>query len=133
MAEVLVKIMAEIISILSIATREMQRSRASELSSHQIFYYPLSAHIQSETYILKLFGNTDIENALKRLDSLTREEVQIAIAQVLKVMSELRDGTHPPRSGNNSTPNIRTLRCRGSQRDRTTDREHRKRNKGRGG
>ena len=90
------KIMAETISILSIATREMQRSRASELSSHETFYYPLSAHIQSETYILKLFGNTDVENALKRLDSLTREEVQIAIAQVLKAMSELRDGGHPP-------------------------------------
>ena len=89
------KIMAEIISILSIATREMQRSRASELSSHEIFHYSLSAHIQSETYILKLFGNTDIENALKRLDVLTREEVQIAIAQLLKSMSELRDGARP--------------------------------------
>ena len=45
---------------------------------------------------MKLFGNTDIEDALKRLDVLTREEVQIAIAQVLKAMSELRDGAHPP-------------------------------------
>ena len=83
--------------------------------------------------MLKLFGNTDIENALKRLDVLTREEVQIAIAQVLKAMSELRDGTHSPLPGNNFTLNIRTLRCREGQRDRRTDRECRKRNKGRRG
>ena len=39
----------------------------------------------SEKYLRKLFGNrTDIEDALKRLDSLTQEEAQMAAAQVLK-------------------------------------------------
>jgi len=39
----------------------------------------------SEKYLKKLFGNrTDIEDALKRLDSLTQEEAQMAAAQVLK-------------------------------------------------
>ena len=39
----------------------------------------------SEKYLKKLFGNgTDIEDALKRLDSLTQEESQMAAAQVLK-------------------------------------------------
>jgi hypothetical protein len=39
----------------------------------------------SEKYLKKLFGNrTDIEDALKRLDSLTQDEAQMAAAQVLK-------------------------------------------------
>jgi hypothetical protein len=36
---------------------------------------------------------TDIEDALKRLDSLIQEEVQMAIAQNLKVATEVKDGT----------------------------------------
>ena len=42
----------------------------------------------SESYLKKLIGNTndrtDIEDALKRLDRLTEEEVQMAAAQVSK-------------------------------------------------
>ena len=38
-----------------------------------------------EKYLEKLFGNrTDIEDSLKRLDSLTQEEAQMSAAQVLK-------------------------------------------------
>ena len=39
----------------------------------------------SEKYVMKLFGKrTDIEDGLKRLDSLTQEEAQMAAAQVMK-------------------------------------------------
>ena len=38
-----------------------------------------------EKYLKKLLGKTDIEDALKRLDKLTQEEVRIATAQVLKI------------------------------------------------
>ena len=38
-----------------------------------------------EKYLKKLAGRTDIEDALKRLDQLTQEEVRMAIAQVLKL------------------------------------------------
>lgn len=34
----------------------------------------------------------DIEDALRRLDNLTREEVQMATTQVLKAINELKDG-----------------------------------------
>ena len=57
----------------------------------------------------KLIGRTEIEDALKRLDKLTHEEVRMAAAQVLKVMhtvdagvravddklAEVMDGTQP--------------------------------------
>ena len=47
----------------------------------------------SEKYLKKLFGNrVDIEDALKRLDSLTQEEAQMAAAQVLRATHTV-DGT----------------------------------------
>ncbi|KAH8987319.1 hypothetical protein EDB92DRAFT_1145230 [Lactarius akahatsu] len=73
LVEILVKIVAEVLSILSTATKEMQQSR-------------------TKSYFRKLVGRTDIEDALKRLDSLTQEEVRMAIAQVLKAINELKDG-----------------------------------------
>ncbi|KAI9448938.1 hypothetical protein BJY52DRAFT_1193023 [Lactarius psammicola] len=72
MAEVLVKIVIELLSILSIATKEVKRRRA-------------------KVFARKLLGRTDIEDAIKRLDSLIQEEVQMAIAQILKVTTEVND------------------------------------------
>ena len=40
-------------------------------------------------------GRADIEDALKRLDNLIREEHRAATAEVLLVTSELRDGVQP--------------------------------------
>ena len=45
----------------------------------------------SERYLKKLVGRTDIEDALKRLDKLTQEEVRMASAQVLKVTHTVDD------------------------------------------
>jgi hypothetical protein len=46
----------------------------------------------SEKYLKNLFSNrTDIEDALKRLDSLTQEEAQMAAAQVLKATHAVDD------------------------------------------
>ncbi|KAH8993415.1 hypothetical protein EDB92DRAFT_1980540 [Lactarius akahatsu] len=76
MVEVLVKIVIELLSILSIATKEVKRRRA-------------------KIYFRKLLGRTDIEDALKKLDSLIQEEFQMATAQILKVTTEAKDGTRP--------------------------------------
>ena len=40
---------------------------------------------RSEKYAKKLFGRTEVEDALKRLDKLTQEEARMAAAQNLKV------------------------------------------------
>jgi hypothetical protein len=40
--------------------------------------------MSSEKYVKKLFGRTDLEDALKRLDKLTHDEARTAIAQNLK-------------------------------------------------
>ena len=45
-----------------------------------------------EKYLKKLIGKTDIEDALKRLDKLTNEEVRMVTAQVLRAT---HDGAQP--------------------------------------
>ncbi|KAH9056406.1 hypothetical protein EDB87DRAFT_1579373 [Lactarius vividus] len=62
MAEVFVKVVTEVLSILSIATKEVKRKRA-------------------KIYFRKFLGRTDIEEAFRRLDSLIQEEVRMALAQ----------------------------------------------------
>ncbi|KAH9177931.1 hypothetical protein EDB89DRAFT_2239681, partial [Lactarius sanguifluus] len=54
MAEVFVKIVAEVLSILAIATKEVRRKRA-------------------KIYFRRLLGRTDVEDALRRLDGLIQE------------------------------------------------------------
>ncbi|KAH9011194.1 hypothetical protein EDB84DRAFT_1052862 [Lactarius hengduanensis] len=99
MAEILVKIMAEVISILSIATKEMQQSR-------------------SKIYINKLLGRADIDDALKKLDSLTQEEVRMVITQVLPTSSAYRISQKwcaAPLTSNHPSLIFCPARCRGSQ------------------
>ncbi|KAH9969668.1 hypothetical protein BC827DRAFT_22708 [Russula dissimulans] len=67
MLDIIIKIMIEVLSMLAVATKEIKQGRAKK-------------------YIQKLMGKNDIDNALKRLDTLTQEEVRIATAEVLKVM-----------------------------------------------
>ncbi|KAH9071079.1 hypothetical protein EDB83DRAFT_2313800 [Lactarius deliciosus] len=66
MAKVFVKIMAEVLSILSIATKEVKRWRA-------------------KIYFRRLLGRTDIDDALKMLDSLIEEQIRMATTQATEV------------------------------------------------
>ncbi|KAF8494340.1 hypothetical protein F5888DRAFT_1890923, partial [Russula emetica] len=72
MIDIIVKIMVEVLSILAIATKEMKQSRMRK-------------------YLKKLIGRTDLEDALKRLEKLTNEEVRMTTAQVLKVTHTVND------------------------------------------
>ena len=82
MKDTMLKIMVEVLSILAIATTEIKQRRRSELI---IDDYLLLTNVPGEKYLKKLLGRSDVEDALKRLDNLTQEEVQMAIAEVLKV------------------------------------------------
>ena len=44
-----------------------------------------------EKYLKKLLGKNDIEDALKKLDTLTMEEARMAIAETLKVTNRVDD------------------------------------------
>jgi hypothetical protein len=81
MTDTITQIMVEIISILGIAAKDIKQGRLSES-----FSTSTSALTErcSEKYGKKLIGRTDLEDALKRLDKLTQEEAQMAVAQNLK-------------------------------------------------
>ncbi|KAI0269097.1 hypothetical protein BGY98DRAFT_307744 [Russula aff. rugulosa BPL654] len=73
MIDIIVRIMVEVISILGMATKEMKQGRMKK-------------------YVKKLIGKTNIEDALKRLDKLTNEEVRMVTAQVLEATHTVDDG-----------------------------------------
>jgi hypothetical protein len=84
MTDAIVKVMVEVLSILAIATKEINQRRASELipGDKQI----LSAYCSSETFLKKLVGRADIEDALRRLEEVTLEEARMASAESLKAI-----------------------------------------------
>ncbi|KAI0269098.1 hypothetical protein BGY98DRAFT_1190386 [Russula aff. rugulosa BPL654] len=72
MIDIIVKIMVEVLTILGTATKEMKQGRTKK-------------------YLKKLTGKTSIEDALKRLDKLTNEEVRMVTAQVLEATHAVKD------------------------------------------
>jgi hypothetical protein len=82
MADIIVKVMIEVLVILGIATKEINQNSASELIPGD-GRSPL-VHPFPETFLKKLAGRTDIEDALQRLEKLTQEEARMATVEGLK-------------------------------------------------
>ncbi|KAH8989663.1 hypothetical protein EDB86DRAFT_2942483 [Lactarius hatsudake] len=72
MTEVLGRIMAEVLSIFALVTKEMKQR-------------------QFKKYLKRLVGRTDVEDALKRLDVLTQEEMRMAVARNLAITHGIDD------------------------------------------
>jgi len=82
MRAIIIKIMVEVLTILGIATKEIKQSRSSEpINNFRLFWTQFSL----EKFVKKLLAKNDIEDALKRLDTLTQEEARMATAEVLRV------------------------------------------------
>jgi hypothetical protein len=81
MTDVIVKVMLEVLLIIGLATKEIKRGKTSEFLASDSAY---STYFSSERFLRKLRGRSDIEDALRRLDSLTQEEHRMAIAQSLR-------------------------------------------------
>jgi len=47
--------------------------------------------VRLETFLRMLLGKNDVEDALKRLDTLTQEEARMATAETLKVARNVDD------------------------------------------
>jgi hypothetical protein len=88
MTDVIVKILIEVLSILAITTKAIKQGRSSESNDiHKLFF----AYLFLEKLVKKLLGKNDIEDALKKLDTLTTEEVRMATAETLKVTNRVDD------------------------------------------
>jgi len=82
MTLILGKIMAQILSVLAISTKEMKESGISG-SIRSIFCF--MADYETEKFMKRIAGRTDVENALERLDMLTKEENLMTAARNLEV------------------------------------------------
>lgn len=82
MVELLGKIMALILSILALSIKTMKEWRISEQTRFTYFFF---AHCETAKFVKWLVGRTDVEPALRRLDTLTREEGLMTLARNLEV------------------------------------------------
>lgn len=89
MIELLGKIMAVLISILALSTKVMTEGRIS------VLIHSLSSFVAdygSEKFLNRLMGRKNIEDALSRLDSLTKEESLMTMAKNLEVTHRIDSG-----------------------------------------
>jgi hypothetical protein len=82
MTDAIVKVLAEVLYVLAVATKEMKGNFASE-SIHGNRSAPLT-HSPSEAFVKKLIGKTDLEDALLRLDAVIVEETFLVATQMTK-------------------------------------------------
>jgi hypothetical protein len=83
MTEIIVKIIVELLSVLSLATKQIRRGQFSK----SVVMYKLSV---TQFAIGKfVFRESDVEAVLQRLDRLTQDEARITVAQTLSVVHGL--------------------------------------------
>jgi len=86
MMELLAKIMAQVLSILALSTKMTKQKR---ISVSILFIHPLLADYDTEKFVKRSAGRTDVEDALQRLDALTNEEGLMAAARNLEVVDHV--------------------------------------------
>ena len=86
MTGIIVEIIVEVLAILANATKNIKQTRSSELI---YIYSSFLTYTSLEKFMKKLLGKNDIEDALKRLDTLTQEEARMATAENLKVTNRV--------------------------------------------
>lgn len=82
MTDKMVEITVEVLGILATATKEMKQNHASKFVLSHVF---LGTRIAAENFVKRIAGKTDLEDGLKKLDTLTNEELVMAMAQLLKI------------------------------------------------
>jgi hypothetical protein len=87
MTDIIVKIMVELLSVLALATKQINQGR---FSKHTVSYaLSVAQCIVSEKFAKKLVGDSEIESVLQRLDRLTQDEARMTVAQTLGVVHGL--------------------------------------------
>jgi hypothetical protein len=80
MTTLLGKIMAQVLLVLALATKAMKQRRISEPDHRIYMFFP---HGELETFLRRLVGQTNVDDALMRLDTLTKEESLMTAARNL--------------------------------------------------
>ena len=90
MKDIIVKIMAEVLSILGIVTKEVGQGRTGMFFPIQVDITP-TIDLYAVTYLKKLVGRKDVEDALQRLEQLTQEECRMAAVETLMIARGIDD------------------------------------------
>ena len=88
MTNIIAEIMAQVLTIFGIATKELRRGSASEFP---IMCVGTFTQLHAEKFLRKLAGMADLEDALRKLDILTQEEARMAHAEVLRITHNIRN------------------------------------------
>jgi hypothetical protein len=88
MSGILITIMVEVLSVLSLATKQVKQGRFSKPFMGRVYISPI-ADLGAEKFAKKLLGESQIEAVTQRLDRLTLDEARLTIAQTLQVVHGL--------------------------------------------
>jgi hypothetical protein len=86
MTDIIVKIMIELLSVLALATKQINQGRFSKCAATNVAYSSMRV---TEKFAKSVLGENKIEAVLQRLDRLTQDEAQISAAQTLGVVHRL--------------------------------------------
>jgi hypothetical protein len=87
MTDIITKIMVEVLSVLSLATKQIKKGRLSMWFCTREMY--LDCNVAIGKFMKKLFGESKIEDALNRLDRLTLDEGRMAGTETLQVVHRM--------------------------------------------
>ena len=87
MSGIITKIVVEVLSVLSLATKQIKQGRLSEWFC--IVYVCLVCDVASEKFAKKLLGESEIEDVLNRLDRLTIDEARMTGTETLQIVHGL--------------------------------------------
>lgn len=86
MSDIVVKIMAQVLSVLALATKQINQGRLSKSPTACGSSWDERV---AEKFSKKLLGENDVEAILQRLDRLTQEEARMTAAHTLEVVHGL--------------------------------------------
>jgi hypothetical protein len=88
MTGIIVKIMAELLSVLALATKQIKERRFSKYTVACSILCSV-AQRPAEKFAKKLLGESEIDGVLQRLNQLTQEEARIAVVETLGLVHGL--------------------------------------------
>ena len=100
--------MAELLSALALATKELKQRRSSKQSL--LCWMSYLAQCDAATFFKKHFGEKDVEAILQRLDRLTQVEARTTAAETLKVIYGLVQNMSKQPHSTYNTPFVDNLR-----------------------
>ena len=87
MCGIITKILVEVLSVLSLATKQIKQGRLSEWFC--VVHVNISCDVASEKFAKKLLGENEIEDVLHRLDRLTVDEARMTGTETLEIVHSL--------------------------------------------